>query len=680
MQSESDMMGETLSRPDSDWKKREECLKRVGTQLSAGSPEAVEMLNKYPQCMALQLSDLRSALVKLASEALLAFANSRTKLKVSPEKFIEGFLRDPNLYKALASANKVIAIHSTAGFQAIFDAGLVGFGQLEPLITQAKATKSGQLKEKITNALNGLVLASRAKPPKGAVLKPEQIEWIKRNTEFLLGDAVGEVRAAARNLHQSLSEGEKLVAKKSGESLAEFWGVARGSAVITKEKIENLKSMDKLKIANKLTVDEYRELLNIYDGLKNLELRKAVADVLEKTDLQTFGDSILEFLIGAGSNCRRRIPFIDTNILRSFSLEQLINCFLSSNNQQSLTIVAKKLKLDEFSELLSYAKTKHIAVALITILSKNTLRMILPQDYRTQCFQLLQTLVALPPVRRELKELDCFRELVEVFEKNGDTTLSKDKPQNGRFDSPKPQGLKKNGEQTSKSKFQTLSNSKENAQQKQNYLQQVDEIIEQVKYCKPTEEQLNASARKCISLWLKEVQSSADARIFNQVFELSQLVPRDSKLIPPMQEIVFEAFGRDVAMREPAARTAVKMPQLYRFACSLLEKMENVILDKSVISNSLKFFTRLFKYVREDDPDNLEFEEVIKNNLTQLTNVLRSTLLNHYEISVRKNSVQLVVEAHHFLHPELFSFMLSQFSVEHQRLIKQYIQKSLNQI
>ena len=131
---------------------------------------------------------------------------------------------------------------------------------------------------------------------------------------------------------------------------------------------------------------------------------------------------------------------------------------------------------------------------------------------------------------------------------------------------------------------------------------------------------------------------------------------------------------------EPAARTAVKMPQLYSFACSLLEKMENVILDKSVISNSLKFFTRLFKYVREDDPDNLEFEEVIKNNLTQLTNVLRSTLLNHYEISVRKNSVQLVVEAHHFLHPELFSFMLSQFSVEHQRLIKQYIQKSLNQI
>lgn len=199
-----------LNQKTSDWKKREEDLQLLINRLDQNDSHAVEFIARNSKSMALQLNDLRSALVKLASIAVeKAAARADAGQTGGLEKFAEGFLKDGNLVKALGSANKVINIHAASAFRALFEHNQVSTHALEAFFNANKDSKSVTVRERIAEAfcihINGM---GKSKDKK---IKNEGIVFLKKAIEFLCKDANGNVRTAAKKAKLAVENAEDLL-------------------------------------------------------------------------------------------------------------------------------------------------------------------------------------------------------------------------------------------------------------------------------------------------------------------------------------------------------------------------------------------------------------------------------------------------------------------------------------
>jgi len=199
-----------LTQKNSDWKKREEDLQTLINKLDAHDAHAIDFVARNSKSIALQLNDLRSALVKLASivvekAAKVVDENATGGL----EKFAEGFLRDANLIKALGSANKVINIHAATAFRALFEHGLVTLSALEGFFVASKESKSISVRERAAEGLEMYISAlGRAGDKK---IRTEGIGFLRKATEQLLKDASGNVRNAAKKAKTALDKIEDIL-------------------------------------------------------------------------------------------------------------------------------------------------------------------------------------------------------------------------------------------------------------------------------------------------------------------------------------------------------------------------------------------------------------------------------------------------------------------------------------
>lgn len=70
-----------------------------------------------------------------------------------------------------------------------------------------------------------------------------------------------------------------------------------------------------------------------------------------------------------------------------------------------------------------------------------------------------------------------------------------------------------------------------------------------------------------------------------------------------------------------------------------------------------------------------DFHQEIMNNQEDLKKVMKK-MYGHSEVSVRKNVVHFFVQGFYFFKNEAFKSLISKFSLEQQKLIEIYIEKS----
>jgi hypothetical protein len=167
-----DQIEATLSSLDNDWKVREEAM-----QILVGNMEhtiyqrqTFERVALNAKVLALQHSDLRSAIVKQASEVVQEAAALTRKYKnLKLYRFSDVFLKEPPFLKALGSANKVIAKHAASAIQALSAHHCVGFETLIQLCAIIKSNKIPAVRERMAEAVMAF-MKNVIYPPKASAI------------------------------------------------------------------------------------------------------------------------------------------------------------------------------------------------------------------------------------------------------------------------------------------------------------------------------------------------------------------------------------------------------------------------------------------------------------------------------------------------------------------------------
>lgn len=812
MQSELESIGVTLDSPDSDWRRREEGLKRLGIALASGGSDAIEVMNRHAKGVAAQLADVRSGIAKLASEAVLALCASLKAHRVPADRFVENFMKDPNLIRALASANKVIAGHASLAFVTLFESDLASFASLDGLLVAAKASKSGQLKEKIAAGFAIFARLNIGRSGRQPRLRADQIEWLRKSGDFFAADAAAAVRAAGKELLGFLpvSEGptpknktdrplsmrkdddkfsrskmledkfgsaktkddflrvpvkaedryssvrtpdsqlrvsnrnepklderygsakttddkfrgtnrlvdervgssnrpgnEKLGAtnrlggstrpvdesfgnstrlgderfgstRKPEERQMDFWTAVRSPSAPPKMRSDALRRSEKPRIASRMTLEGFREVLEAYEKCENADVQRHLSEVLAMADLGSFGPGVLEFLAGAGSKNRAVPSFLEEKLLECFGLETFVSNFLASNNFASLSLLAVKLEPEAFERMLAGHRGRPQGLALVSLLAKNITRASNSLDFRVACLNCLSYVASLPLVRSALAELDELQVLLDFAARHDVEFPDFEKPplkkNKNKIENQLDQSISSNiSTQLFPPALDSLASGTD--LDTKALLRALRSGLESLETSPLSEQTSLKATKRCVTLIKRLLSVKDEPAALALLGKACNLHPEDSSLLSLAHQTALSSFGRSRVMREPSVKAMLSMPHVDKLLTFLFEVLEDSVQD-STISDAVKALTGVLKQSR-GQPVGEFLEQHLKKGLGRLVSSIRNKLIVHYEVNVRKNSVHLLVEMSHFFHPDVFAHVMAQFSVEHQKLVKLYIEKSV---
>lgn len=167
-----EVINQDLSLPETDWKIREEHLQALLKRLPEviANPTTLESFCDLARPLAQQFADLRSVIVKLASDIVQDFS-SLTKRNNHPKvfAFTNELLRDSNFIKALGSGNKVIARHVHAALQSMIVRERLSFETLVEFFNNCSTSKIIAVRERVAEAVLGFIMAAnKARPGQGS--------------------------------------------------------------------------------------------------------------------------------------------------------------------------------------------------------------------------------------------------------------------------------------------------------------------------------------------------------------------------------------------------------------------------------------------------------------------------------------------------------------------------------
>lgn len=207
MNSEVESIKEVLCNSGAEWQEKESALIKLTAILSTAPSELAELGLKllespYGNKIAVQFGDLRSGLVKVAKEVVLAATDIEGPPKRELLKFTEIFLNEPTVLKAVGSANKVIANHSASAFNALFEKKAVSFDSILSILATARNTKNSQIRERV---IQGLSIFTEGFQKDSRTLTSEQVNTLLQTTDYFVRDAAPGVRNFARKTKITLS-------------------------------------------------------------------------------------------------------------------------------------------------------------------------------------------------------------------------------------------------------------------------------------------------------------------------------------------------------------------------------------------------------------------------------------------------------------------------------------------
>ena len=198
-----------ITNGKADWKKRTASLETLIQMLSKNDLAALKFTIKNFQALALQINDLRSAIVKLASKLIETLVKAAEELNHNLDKFSEHYIKDANFVKAMGSANKVINIHATTAFSALFDHDCVNFSTVEQLFNTHKKNKNGLTREKVGMAV-AFFISNCVQFGKRKV-RYDELTFLRKAIDFLLKDASASVRNWAKEASMDFSKLEDAI-------------------------------------------------------------------------------------------------------------------------------------------------------------------------------------------------------------------------------------------------------------------------------------------------------------------------------------------------------------------------------------------------------------------------------------------------------------------------------------
>lgn len=145
-----------LSGLETDWKKREDTLLYFKNGLGdLDIQKAVfDKICSIGHELAIQHSDLRSAIVKQASEVIAESSELSTRYKnLNMYFFSEVFILDPLFIKALGSGNKVIAKYAQNSLVSLFSKDCVSIKTLKKIYQVMKTNKIPAIRERAIQAI-----------------------------------------------------------------------------------------------------------------------------------------------------------------------------------------------------------------------------------------------------------------------------------------------------------------------------------------------------------------------------------------------------------------------------------------------------------------------------------------------------------------------------------------------
>lgn len=203
-----------------NWKNRSNSLTTLIENLQTNGIETLKFITTQSEGIALQISDLRTAIVNKASQLVQETSKTAVKLDFNLEQFSETFLKDKHFIKAMGSGNKVINIHALNAFKALFEEGHVSFESLESLYLTQRGNKNKSVRQKV--ALGFIIYIANAYTDKKDKLKFDHLNFFSLAVDNLLRDACEAVRNNAKKAKaelerlESLLKGEVKIAKGSG--------------------------------------------------------------------------------------------------------------------------------------------------------------------------------------------------------------------------------------------------------------------------------------------------------------------------------------------------------------------------------------------------------------------------------------------------------------------------------
>lgn len=156
MQTKFEHADQTLRSIEVDWKKREEMLNNFLKQLATPNNQisALAMISEIPKHLSAQFSDLRSGIVKLASEVVCESASlSKRVPNINFMRFGDIFLKETAFYKALGNGNKTIVRHASTAFLSLITNDCVSFETIEHVFNSQKGNKIIPIRENLAEAI-----------------------------------------------------------------------------------------------------------------------------------------------------------------------------------------------------------------------------------------------------------------------------------------------------------------------------------------------------------------------------------------------------------------------------------------------------------------------------------------------------------------------------------------------
>jgi hypothetical protein len=140
---------------DNDWKMREESLNLILKQLNTESEERqmFEFVSTIPELVAFQFADLRSGIVKLASEVVVSYVKcSRNFPEELTLEFSDKLVQEASFIKGLGSANKVIAKHTRSALQKLSVSNCFSMDTLKKMFMAHRNNKISQIRENVAES------------------------------------------------------------------------------------------------------------------------------------------------------------------------------------------------------------------------------------------------------------------------------------------------------------------------------------------------------------------------------------------------------------------------------------------------------------------------------------------------------------------------------------------------
>lgn len=722
MLSEYDLILETLSNPNADWKAREDLLRKLGKRCAEGRPDAFDFLNvRGAKPLALQLSDIRSGIVKFASEAVVSACDAAAASKVlSLEKFAEGLLRDPNLYKGVGSANKVIAGHVGSAMMALFERGAVPFGSLDGLLTVAKSTKNPQIRERIAQsiavfvenmakgAVQGERRGTRTKTP------TETLAFLKKSVEFFLRDASGGVRGFAKQMKKALEKVDEAVfafaestADLSRETADELTpttnkqkratvgsvasNVSEGSVVL-KKKVETLARGDSEDLNGP---EEFRMLLKSFEISKNIEVKKETVRLLEKIEFSAIGPQAIKILVENAVPMKLQLKFLIAPCIKMFKSDHFAKVLLDTNEVSAAILLREKLTNSSVDELFENLK-RPSSFALIELLCSNITSVETPNMLKTMSAELLISLSTAKDFTQMALQVTSFPAIVRFITEKGFpnserlTQILTPKSPNVAVHSKSPAPQLTKSQNTSQPPAQVPSPAKTLS------------IEAQLKMASP-------AARKKILLGIQSNLSILDPQTpsqetekilakateaLNSIAEVSLLdvetlslackaaesiakkKPSHELMVVLLQvmTLLFKKNAKDI--RDVVCESVVGFGSTDALLTLMIEKFEEKEAETNELIDSIKFLIGFLKAAQASYAYEMIKKE-LRPHLPEFFQLIKEGIFTHKEVVVRKTVVQLFVQFYHFFGQDVYSKEIQIFSLEQQKLIQVYIKKSL---